>query len=138
MADDEKKNGDHNPAGLTKNEKLVWEALSAGKDPLKAYEILDILKEKGVRAPMTVYRALDGLEEKGFIHKLEGMNSFVPCNHDGPHPIQAFLVCVKCASVEEVDLDGVESGLMPAIRRTGFGMHTARLEVKGACLKCAA
>jgi len=136
MAGDGNDHGEHNPAGLTKNEKLVWEALSRDNEPLKAYEILDILKEKGVRAPMTVYRALDGLEEKGFIHKLEGMNSFLPCNHDGPHPVQAFLVCVKCTSVEEVDLDGVESGLMPAIRRTGFAMHTARLEVKGECHKC--
>jgi len=125
------------PSGLTKNERLVWDALSAGADPLKAYEILDILKEKGVRAPMTVYRALDGLEEKGFIHKLEGLNSFVPCNHDGPHPVQAFLVCEKCASVLEVDLDGVESGLMPAVKRNGFDMHTARLEVKGRCKNCA-
>ncbi|MEQ8935554.1 MAG: hypothetical protein RIE56_07165, partial [Amphiplicatus sp.] len=41
------------PAGLTKNEKLVWDVLADGADPLKAYEILDLLKEKGVRAPMT-------------------------------------------------------------------------------------
>ena len=126
-----------NPVGLTRNEQLVWDALNAGADPLKAYEILDLLKEKGVRAPMTVYRALDGLEEKGFIHKLEGLNSFVPCNHDGPHPVQVFLVCEKCASVLEIDLDGVESGLMSAVKRNGFDMHTARLEVKGRCKKCA-
>ena len=125
------------PPGLTRNEKLVWETLSQGGDPLKAYEILDQLKEKGVRAPMTVYRALDGLEEKGFIHKLEGLNSFVPCNHDGPHPIQAFLVCEKCPKVLEVDLDGVEAGIMPAVRRAGFDMHMARLEVKGLCKDCA-
>ncbi|MEL7487142.1 MAG: hypothetical protein AAGJ87_08005, partial [Pseudomonadota bacterium] len=61
------------PNGMTRNEALVWDTLSHGRDPLKAYEILDQLKEKGVRAPMTVYRALDGLEKKGFIHKLEGL-----------------------------------------------------------------
>lgn len=128
--------GEHNPSGLTRNEKLVWDALSHGTEPLKAYEILDLLKDQGVRAPMTVYRALDGLEEKGFIHKIEGMNSFVPCNHDGPHPIQVFLVCDKCASVQEVDLDGVESGLMSALRHNGFNMQMARLEVKGLCKGC--
>ncbi len=130
-------NGDgRSPDGLTKNEKLVWETLSNGSDPLKAYEILDLLKAKGVRAPMTVYRALDGLEEKGLIHKLQGMNSFVPCNHEGPHPIQAFLVCDKCAGVKEVDLEGVEAGLAPALSGTGFDLHTARLEVRGHCAEC--
>lgn len=138
MVHDCHNSGQHNPAGLTKNEKLVWEVLTAGNGPLKAYEILDILKEEGVRAPMTVYRALDGLEEKGFIHKLEGMNSFLPCNHDGPHAIQAFLVCVKCSKVEEIDLDSVAPSLAPVAREARFVMHTARLEVKGNCLKCAA
>ena len=61
------------PLGLLKNEKLVWDVLAVSKEPLKAYEILDTLKERGVRAPMTVYRALDGLEAKGHIHKLDGL-----------------------------------------------------------------
>ncbi len=125
------------PKGLTKNEKLVWEALSQAQDPMKAYEILDVLKDKGVRAPMTVYRALEGLEDKGFIHKLDGLNAFVPCNHDGPHSVEAFLVCEKCPHVEEIDLDGVDFGLMPAVRQARFETHMARLEVKGVCKECA-
>lgn len=124
------------PEGLTKNELLVWDALIEGDDPLKAYEILDNLKEKGVRAPMTVYRALDGLEQKGHIHKLEGLNSFVLCNHDGPHSIQSFLICNDCASAEEIEMETVEANLLPAFRRAGFKMETARLEVRGHCSQC--
>ena len=124
------------PDGLTKNESLVWEALVLGHEPLKAYEILDHLKEKGVRAPMTVYRALDGLEQKGHIHKLEGLNSFVLCNHDGPHSIQSFLICDDCASAQEIELEAVEANLLPELRRTGFKMGTARLEVRGQCANC--
>ena len=82
--------GRQRPPGLSKNEKLVWNVLAASDDPLKAYEILDKLKDKGVRAPMTVYRALDGLEEKGHIHKLDGLNAFVLCNHEGPHRVPDF------------------------------------------------
>ncbi len=127
------------PAGLTKNEKLVWEALAAAHpDPLKAYEILDILKEKGVRAPMTVYRALDGLEAKGHIHKLEGLNAFVLCNHEGPHRVQTFLVCDTCSTVKELEVVGVEADITPAIKAASFDMHTARLEIKGHCSDCAA
>lgn len=145
--DDEKGNGENGrwqkkddgrrrPAGLTKNEKLVWDALSEGQQPLKAYEILDMLKGKGVRAPMTVYRALDGLEEKGIVHKLDGLNSFVRCNHEGPHEVQAFLVCQICSTVKEIEIDAVATGVAPAVRRAGFDMHQARLEVRGVCDAC--
>lgn len=124
------------PAGLTKNEKLLWEVLSTQNTPLKAYEILDLLKEKGVRAPMTVYRALDGLEEKGVIHKLDAMKAFVRCNHDAPHEVQAFLVCEICKTVKEIEIDAVATGIAPIVRRAGFDMHTARLEVRGVCDNC--
>lgn len=123
-------------SGLTRNESLVWEALTEVGGPLKAYEILDRLKEKGVRAPMTVYRALEGLEIKGFIHKLEGINAFVPCKHEGPHEVQVFLVCESCASAKEVELDIIEANLRPLVRRSSFQMKTARLEARGVCKDC--
>ncbi len=125
------------PSGLTRNESLVWDSLNESVDPLKAYEILDKLKERGVRAPMTVYRALEGLEEKGYIHKLEGLNSFVLCKHEGPHDVQVFLVCETCASATEVEIDGVEAALRPVIRRAAFQLKTARLEARGLCADCA-
>lgn len=130
-------NGDgREPAGLTRNESLVWEAMAEADGPLKAYEILDRLKTKGVRAPMTVYRALEGLEQKGFIHKLEGINAFVPCQHEGPHEVQVFLICENCASAKEVELDIIEANLRPLLRRASFLMKTARLEARGLCSHC--
>ena len=124
------------PPGLSKNETMVWEALAAGEDPLKAYEILDQLKGRGVRAPMTVYRALDGLENKGHIHKIDGMNAFVLCNHEGPHMVQTFLVCEKCSNVEELEMVAAEADILDAVRKSNFEMSTARLEIKGACRNC--
>ena len=127
------------PKGLSKNEILVWDALEGASEPLKAYEILDKLKSAGVRAPMTVYRALDGLEAKGHIHKLEGLNAFVLCNHEGgPHNVQTFLVCETCSAVKELEVVAVEADIMPAVKAAQFDMHTARLEIKGACSECAA
>ena len=126
------------PKGLLKNEKLVWDVLAASKDPLKAYEILDKLKDQGVRAPMTVYRALDGLEAKGHIHKLDGLNAFVVCNHEGPHVVQTFLVCDSCSTVQELEVVAVEADIAPAVHAANFSMHTARLEIKGNCDSCAA
>ncbi len=129
--------GRQRPPGLSKNEKLVWNVLAASDDPLKAYEILDKLKDKGVRAPMTVYRALDGLEEKGHIHKLDGLNAFVLCNHEGPHRVQTFLVCETCSTVRELEVVAVEADIVPAVRAASFDMHMARLEIKGHCTNCA-
>ncbi|MEZ5917480.1 MAG: transcriptional repressor [Parvularculaceae bacterium] len=85
---------------------------------------------------MTVYRALEGLESKGFIHKLEGLNSFVVCNHEGPHEVEVFLVCEKCASAEEIEIEGVEVCVTPVLKRAGFSMKTARLEIRGHCPSC--
>lgn len=121
---------------LTRNESLVWDAMADAGGPLKAYEILDRLKGKGVRAPMTVYRALEGLEQKGFIHKLEGINAFVPCKHEGPHEVQVFLVCENCGSAREVELESVVAELRPLLRRASFKMKTARLEARGLCQNC--
>lgn len=133
---DETTNGRDAPSGLSKNETLVWQALAAGDDPLKAYEILDQLKSQGVRAPMTVYRALDGLEGKGHIHKIDGMNAFVLCNHEGPHMVQTFLVCETCSTVQELEMVTVEAGIVLAVRSADFEMNTARLEIKGVCKGC--
>ncbi|MEM9496111.1 MAG: transcriptional repressor [Pseudomonadota bacterium] len=125
------------PPGLPKNEKLVWDVLAQSDDPMKAYEILDCLKEKGVRAPMTIYRALDGLERKGHIHKLEGLNAFVLCNHEGPHMVQTFLVCERCPKVRELEVRSVEADIEAAVDVSNFQMNTARLEIKGLCHLCA-
>lgn len=126
------------PTGLTKNEVMVWDVLDGAGEPLKAYEVLDRLKARGVRAPMTVYRALDGLVGKGFVHKLDALNAFMVCTHEHPHGMQAFLMCDGCSTVIEVEVDGAASGVQPVLRQTGFEMRAARLEISGRCADCAA
>lgn len=126
---------------LTKNERLVYEVMETINKPQKAYDLLDILKGRGVRAPMTIYRALEGLEQKGLVHKLDALNAFVLCNHDEPHPIQTFLVCDNCSSVQEIEgsvstAPSVEGNIMAVAAEKGFRMEAARLEVKGLCTEC--
>ncbi|MEO0697013.1 MAG: transcriptional repressor [Pseudomonadota bacterium] len=124
------------PEGLGKNELLVWETLSHNDKPMKAYEILDDLKSKGVRAPMTVYRALDSLTHRGFIHKLEGRNAFVICSHGGPHEVEAFLLCDKCDKVSEISTDGLDIFAAPDVRGADFQVMNAKLEIRGICSEC--
>ena len=125
---------------LTRNEEMVLSALTEAGGPLKAYELLGTLKDRGVRAPMTVYRALDRLEGRGMVHKLDGLGAFVVCNQDGPHAVQAFLVCDGCAGVSEVVGERMVPMSEDVIDRvaagSGFTASSARLEVRGHCKDC--
>ena len=64
---------------LTRNQQLVYDALTGAKTPLSAYTLLDQLRDAGFRAPLQVYRALEKLIEIGQVHRLESINSFVAC-----------------------------------------------------------
>ncbi len=126
---------------LTKNEKLVFEQMQGSDKPQKAYDLLDVLKNQGIRAPMTIYRALEGLEEKGLVHKLDALNAYVRCNHDQPHAVETFLVCDVCNDVEEIetavaDAPSVEANIQAVVREKKFTMEAARLEIRGTCPKC--
>ena len=125
--------GTEPPKGLGKNEQLVWMVLRGVSEPMKAYELLDRLKDEGVRAPMTIYRALDGLEAKGYVHKIEGRNAYMLCNHGKPHKVQIFLMCEKCDSVEEVAKPELESEILLLATGSSFQMRNAHLEIKGLC-----
>lgn len=125
---------------LTRNERLVLDVLSRQEEPMKAYALLASLKSKGVKAPMTVYRALDRLELKGLVHKLDGMNSFVLCNHDAPHPLQVFLICTNCSRVEEVKEHNVGCLDWNVVQAIGhpmsFRAESTRVEIRGFCREC--
>ena len=67
---------------LTPIRARVLELIAAESKPVKAYDLLDRLKdEHGSAAPPTIYRALDFLMANGFVHKLESVNAFVACHH---------------------------------------------------------
>ncbi|MEM6648999.1 MAG: transcriptional repressor [Pseudomonadota bacterium] len=125
---------------LTRNEQLVLTALKQAQGPLKAYELLTILKEHGVKAPMTIYRALDRLEDKGLIYKLDAMNAFVMCHHTNPHPLRIFLVCAECNRVEELEEESVSTLDWESLRQTaqasGFSAKTMHIEIRGSWADC--
>ena len=65
------------PRDLTRNQGLVLDTLTGSGAPLSAYDILDRLRQEGLRAPLQVYRALDKLVERGLAHRLESLNALV-------------------------------------------------------------
>lgn len=115
----------------------VLELIAASKLPVKAYDLLDDLKDgPGLAAPPTVYRALDFLLENGFIHKLESINAFVSCHHPGEAHQVPFLICDHCSSATEICDEGVANLLNAQARDRGFTPAAQTLEVHGLCAAC--
>jgi Fur family transcriptional regulator, zinc uptake regulator len=113
--------------------------------PLKAYDLLDLIREgnreaadpPGAAAPPTVYRALDFLLANGFIHKLESVNAFVACHHPetDQHSVP-FLICIRCHAAVELEDRKVVALLDERARALGFEPQAQTLEVHGLCARC--
>ncbi|MDQ6433788.1 Fur family transcriptional regulator [Mesorhizobium sp. LHD-90] len=125
---------------LTKNQRLVLDALSREDGPLSAYTLLDQLREHGFRAPLQVYRALEKLIDYGLVHRLESLNSFVACSHphDHAHGMIAFAICEKCGQVDEFSDDMVESRLSGWSKDHAFKLSKTTIEMRGTCAQCKA
>lgn len=122
---------------LTPLRKEVLELIAAERKPVKAYDLLDQLREKhGNAAPPTVYRALAFLLENGFIHKLESINSFVSCHHPADAHQVPFLICDVCSGAQEVCDERVADLIEAQARALGFRPQAQTLEVHGVCKHC--
>lgn len=122
---------------LTSLRRSVLELIAVSDKPVKAYDLLDQLKnERAGAAPPTIYRALDFLLEQGFIHKLESINAFVSCHHpDEAHQVP-FLICDECSSAVEICDERVAALLSAQAREHGFRARAQTLEVHGVCAHC--
>ena len=122
---------------LTPLRRSVLEMIAAATRPVKAYELLEQLKDdRGAAAPPTVYRAQDFLLEQGFIHKLESINAFVGCHQPRtPHSVP-FLICDGCLRAVELEDPRAVELLVEQARALGFQPQAQSLEVHGLCARC--
>ena len=129
---------------LTDNQRRVLDCLSAAKRALTAYEILDQVREEGMRAPAQVYRALEKLIANGRVHRLESLNAFFSCAHDHgdkdarhvPANAPAFAICERCGTVEEYDLPTEVAALKAFLCENGFTAGQINIEIRGCCAAC--
>ncbi|NVK35110.1 MAG: transcriptional repressor [Rhodobacteraceae bacterium] len=128
------------PAALTKNQALVFSALSDANGPLTAYAILDELRGDGFKAPLQVYRALEKLIEGGLVHRLESLNAFVACRHPTgcSHQWAAFAICESCGDVKEFSPDKAMDLLKDWAENDGFKLAKTTVELRGQCPACLA
>jgi Fur family zinc uptake transcriptional regulator len=122
---------------LTEIRLQVLELIAASERPVKAYDLLDRLKDdRGNAAPPTVYRALDFLLENAFIHKLESINAYVGCHHPSVAHHVPFLICDACESATEICDERVARLLGEQAKALGFRARAQTLEVHGRCRRC--
>jgi Fur family zinc uptake transcriptional regulator len=122
----------------SRNETLVFEFLEAAGKPASAYEILDALREDGLRAPLQVYRALSKLIESGTVHRIESLNAFVACKHQecGGNEVSIFMLCERCDNVTEAVDTSTAAALAALCAARNFNGTRQMIELSGVCAAC--
>jgi len=124
---------------LTPLRRRVLDVFSNRDAPLGAYAILEELSRRGGKqvAPPTVYRALDFFLDHGFVHRIESLNAYAPCEHLGHAHHGMLLICEKCGRSEEIEDVETMAAVAAAAAKAGFGLKRVMIEAKGVCRKCA-
>jgi len=122
---------------LTRNQKLVRDRLESAGRALSAYELLDLLRGDGLRAPAQVYRALDKLTDFGLIHRLESRNAYIACSRsDHASHDTGFAICERCGTVSEFESATAMAALRDWAGRHGFVTGHTTIELRGHCADC--
>lgn len=115
----------------------AFKIVHSTKTPITAYEVLEEMgKTLKSPKPPTAYRALDFLAEHGFVHRIESLNAYVPCDVNHKHDGSQFMICDSCESVEEIHLCHLPQKLQDKVDAEKFTMHHWNVEVHGTCAKC--
>jgi Fur family transcriptional regulator, zinc uptake regulator len=128
----------HAHVPLTRNQSLVLKSLEKSAVPLTAYDILDLLRQKGIKAPLQIYRALEKLVEQGLVHRVESINAFMACRHHDAktHGETVFMICDACGTVEECSDEKTTVVLRKLARTADFALARSCVELRGKCGKC--
>lgn len=122
---------------LTTLRRRVLELVWSGHQPVKAYDILDALRdERSGSAPPTVYRALDFLRAEGLVHKIESLNAYVGCGAPDHNHASQFLICRRCGTAAEMDDTDIRNLIADMASAMGFKIDKEIIEVEGVCSQC--
>lgn len=117
--------------------KQVLELLIKAQRGLKAYELLDLVKqEQPNAAPPTVYRALEFLTEEGLTHRLDAINAWTACVDVAGEPHDLLVVCTQCGTVAELRAPRLSQQITDCIVQAGFALSSPETELRALCLNC--
>lgn len=124
------------PTSLTARQKLIYDFLRQEKTAQSAYDILDAVRDHGIRAPSQIYRELNKLLDGGFVHKVESLNAFIACrqNHDIGQSVVT--ICNSCGLVKEISAPDFSGYFDTFDNLDDFSPQEVTVEVKGSCSVC--
>jgi len=117
---------------------LVLKVLQSNVKPLSAYEILEKVKEFGIKSPPIVYRALDTLMKIGKVHKINELNTFIACDceEDHQHLLSILTICQSCNKVSELHDHSVIDHLVKLKTLNIYLANKAVIELPIMCQNC--
>ncbi|HOY78322.1 MAG TPA: transcriptional repressor, partial [Hyphomonadaceae bacterium] len=118
--------------------KMVLTFLLEADRPIKAYDMLQKLRDDRSANPPTIYRTLEFLIETGLAHRIESLNAYVACGHWDHGHAAVFLLCEGCGSAGELHAGEAYKKLAQEVSGVNFKMRSAVIEVRGLCQACAA
>ena len=116
---------------LTRNERMVYETLQQCVRPMKAYDLLETLSDKGLDAPMTIYRALNGLKEKRLVHKIVSLNAFVSLEPGSGDRVNTVVICRRCGRAHCLTVK--EPSIQEILAPTSVAIDHIVIEATGEC-----
>ena len=123
---------------LTRLRRAVLACLLAANGPVKAYELIDLLREKGERlTPATIYRTLDFLLDCDLAHRIAAINAYVPCICEHNGSILLLFVCSRCQRVEAISDPALQATMRSRFSELGLPLQASSIEMLGICEKCA-
>ena len=88
-------------------------------------------------APPTVYRTLEFFLDRGFVHKIETLNAYAPCEHLGHAHHGMLLICESCGRSEEIEDEAAMRAFRRSAAEAGFALKRVTVEAQGRCRNCA-
>ncbi|MDR2151461.1 MAG: transcriptional repressor [Helicobacteraceae bacterium] len=124
-------------AKLTGLRRKILEILINAKTPLKAYDIIELMRESGKRVtPATIYRVLEFLQAQGLAHRINSLNAYAPCvDPQSKHSLVMF-VCSECNKAKEINDETLIAAIEAKLGEFGLSLRGGRVEIQGACKNC--
>lgn len=127
---------------FTSKRQHILHVLLTCQHAIGAYEIAELYSQRYAESipTMSVYRILDFLTELGFVHKLNSINKFIACQHQGcqhPNSLAQFLICNDCQNTQEFTIGKqTEKDLLNVCSEMNFQLNTQQVELFGICKNC--
>jgi Fur family zinc uptake transcriptional regulator len=123
---------------LTRLRREVLEILLERGGPVKAYDLLEAMRDSGRPIPpATAYRTLGFLLEQGLVHRVNALNAYVACTGEHAGRRLFLLVCSVCRRTEEIDDPELYHSMLRRLNELGFSLAGGSVEVQGICPCCA-